>query len=261
MTARDTSLNISRGVYPNTTYINKFGRNPDCDPAGSTTAVPIGRDIWDGGIAGAAAWVPPTTGRIHGIVSTSAEDGAGSSTGALTLNVYGLNAAFEKASETVTLNGTGSVNTVGLYTMIYRMEVITSGSAGRNLGSIAATAATDGTVTAQVTADVGQTLMAIFQIPANHRGYITTFHADIFKAGAATTRQCDVFLMTMKFGGGWRIRGGGPLDTAAQPVFQRFYNPYKNVEAKEYVKVSANPSAVAQDIGAGFDIILVNESA
>ena len=124
----DAYLKIAAGAYDKHSSINKFGRNPDCDQAASATAVSVGRDIWDLGIAGAVAWVPP--------------------------------------------------------------------SAGRNLGNIDATADTDSTVTARVSADMSQTLMAIYQVPVAKAGYITHFAAD-------------------------------------------------------------NPSADAQDIGAGFDIMVV----
>lgn len=364
----DPWLDIAREKQPSLSHIIKFGRNPDCDPAASTTVVPVGRDVWDLGIAGATAWVPPTTARLHAVASgdvtdvtsvgtltfalnssngdtitigskvytfetsltnvdgnvliggsasasldnlvaainlaagagstyaalmtanaagTTARVGAGDTmllytdvataiattevgaqsswgaantvvgVGAQTIRVYGLDASYVLQEETVALNGVDNVNTANTYTMIHRLEVLTAGTAGRNAGAIGATAATDGTVTASITIDMNQTLMAIYQVPSGKTGYITSWYGDIFRQGGAA-KLCDVFLMSKKFGGVWRVRGAGPLETDAGPQFQRSYTPYKKMEAKEYVKVVADPSAVAQDIGAGFNMILVD---
>ena len=252
-------LRISRGGIDGVTHINKFGRNPDCDPAASATAVPVGRDIWDGGIAGATAWVPPTVVRVHNLASSNDEDGgAGTDTGALTAKVFGLDGNYALQEETVTLNGTTDAPTANSYFMIHRIECLTFGSAGRNLGAIEATAVTDGTVTAKVTADMSQTLMAIYQIPAAHKGYITSFYGDIYRSGGAT-KFANNFLMSRKDGGGWRVRDSISLGSDAANSVHRRYEPYKTVEAKELVKVVSDPSAVAQDIGGGFDIILVED--
>ncbi|KKK59552.1 hypothetical protein LCGC14_3033250, partial [marine sediment metagenome] len=120
------------------------GVKPDTDQIASVTAVVIGRDIWDLGIAGATMWLPPQAARTHQIASSSAEDGAGGATGALTIRIFGLDAAYLLQQEDLVLNGAGNVPTASPYTMIHRMFVLTAGSAGRNLGNIDATADTDG---------------------------------------------------------------------------------------------------------------------
>lgn len=255
----DPALVISRGYASGLTGVNKFGRNPDCDPAASATAVPVGRDVWDLGIAGAAAWVPPTAARVHQLSSSDDEDGgAGTDTGALTIRVYGLDEDFLLQSETVTLAGTANAATANAYTMIYRMECLTFGSSGRNLGDIDATADVDGTVTARVSADMSQTLMAIYQVPAGKTGYVTGWYGHIYKQGGAA-QIADVILMSKRTGAGWRVRDLGVASTGGQDGFQRRYMPYKHLAEKELVKIAADPSAAAQDIGAGFDMILVDQ--
>ena len=254
----DFFLEIAAGNVPGHSAVTKFGRNPDIDQIASSTAVIIGRDIWDLGIAGATMWVPPTTARIHQIASSNDEDGgAGGDTGALTMEVYGLDSSFALTNETITLNGTTNAPTSAM-TMIYRMECLTFGSAGRNLGNILATADTDGTVTAQVTADNSQTLMAIYQIPAGKTGYITSYESELHKTGGAAT-LADITLMSMKFGGGWRVRDTMSLASDGTTSHQKFFQPYKTLAAKEYVKVVGAPSKDAQDIGAGFALILKDD--
>ena len=134
----------------------KFGRNPDID-TGSTP-----EDVWDAG----GIWVPPTQARVHDVASSSVDDTA-AGTGMRTLRLYGLlDWDTEEVEEDITLNGTSNVATANSYVIVYRMEGLTFGSGGTNAGNITATAQTDGTVTAQITQNQGQTLMAIYGVPS-----------------------------------------------------------------------------------------------
>ncbi len=247
---------IARGTISEFSHINKFGRNPDCDKAATATAVPIGRDIWDGGIAGAAAWVPPTQARTHQITSTSAEDGASGLTGALTMRIFGLDSDYLEQQEDLTLNGQDNVATDNTYTMIHRMYVLTAGSAGRNLGNITAIADGNSTLTAKITADYNQTLMAIYQVPADKLGFLMSWHADLHKAGGPAT-FADVAIMSKTFGGVWRVRFTTSLATDGIGAASEEFSPPKLLQPKDYIKIVANPSKDAQDIGAGFCVILV----
>ena len=255
----ESLLAIARGNVSGITHINKFGRNPDIDPAASSTAVNIGRTIWDGGIAGAVNWLAPTAARIHQIVSTDADDdGAPGGAGARTVRVYGLDANFALQQEDVVLNGTSNVATVKTYTMIYRIIVLTAGATGYNEGAITATADSDGTVTAKITAQNNQTLMAVYQIPAATKGYMYHYYASLHKTGGAA-KFADVFLLSMRDGGVWRIRDATDLASDGSTYLERNFDVPKVFEAKELIQIVANPSADAQDISAGFDLILVDD--
>ena len=258
---KDFQLEVARGNVPGMSHINKFGRNPDCDQAASTTAVNIGRSIWDGGIAGAVNWLAPTAARTHQIASSSANDdndGAGTNAGMQTVRISGLDASFALQTEDVTLNGVGDVATANTYTMIHRMEGLTFGATGYNEGDITATADSDSTVTAKITIGMNQTLMAIYQIPASKTGYITGYGASLHKSGGAA-KFADIFLCSMKTGSGWRVRDAYDLASDGGTQFYVPFSPYKVLQGKELVQVIANPSADAQDISARFDIILVDD--
>ena len=255
-------IEVAAGNITGMSAINKFGRNPDCDTAASSTAVVVARDVWDGSIAGAVNWVPPTAASLHAIVSTSVEDdpdkgGATPGTGAFTIRVFGLDSAYALQQEDVELNGAAAVNTAKTYTMIHRMYALTWGTGGANVGAITATAASGSTVTAKITALMNQTLMAIYQIPAGKSGYMSSWNGEIHKAGGATV-LADLFLMSRELGGGWRVRDTGVVSSSAKPTFERHYFPPKTFGEKSYVKVAANPSADAQDIAGGFDLVLVD---
>jgi hypothetical protein len=60
----DWYTEVEKGNIPGHSTIHKFGENPDIDTASGFET------IWDGG----GVYVPPTTGRIHDIASTSALD-------------------------------------------------------------------------------------------------------------------------------------------------------------------------------------------
>jgi len=257
LTTKDYNVEVARGLIPGATPVSKFGRNPDCDQAASATAVQLGRSIWDGGIAGAVNWVPPTTARTHALVSTDDEDGgAGTDTGALTMRILGLDSSFAFQQEDLTLNGTTPVNTASAYTMIYRMYVLTAGSTGRNLGDITATAATDSTVTAKISIAMNQTLMAVYQIPAGQTGYLISYYATLQKSGGAA-KFADIFLMSKDDGGVWRVRHTVDVVSDANAHVQHFFNVPISFDAKTFVEIRANPSADAQDISAGFELLLM----
>lgn len=257
----DLMLEIARGNVPGMAGVNKFGRNPDIDQAASATAVNLGRTVWDGGIAGAVNWLEPTAARTHQIASSDADDdtdGAGSNAGARTVRIFGLDSAFALQQEDITLNGVGNVPTASTYTMIHRMEVLTTGATGWNEGIITATADSDSTVTAQIAIGNNQSLMAVYQIPASKKGFMTSYTATLQKTGGAT-KFADVFLMSKKFGGPWRVRDATDLSSDGGIAIEHIFAPYEVFEAKELIQVIANPSADAQDVTAGFDLILVDQ--
>ena len=252
----DFFTEVALGHVPGHTIINKFGRNPITHQIATATAVTIGRDIWDLGISGATMWVPPTATSIHQISSSSAEDGAGASTGALTIRVFGLDSAYALQQEDITLNGQGDVPTLSTYTMIHRMEVLTTGSAGNNVGNIDATADEGSTVTARITTNNNQTKMAIFQIPAATTGLLYGYGGSIHKAGGAA-KLADVTIMLKEFGGPWRAHESLDVTSDGLPYAHHPYVLPIVLPAKSYVKMVANPSADSQDISASFDVMCV----
>lgn len=252
----DFYFEVARGSISHHSAINKFGRNPDIDEAAAGS---LGRDIWDGGIASAAGWVPPTAACLHAIAGGATD--ALDDVGAHTLRIFGLDAAYALQQEDLSMHatdGTTPVNTIKLYTMIHRMYVLTAGVAGKNVGDITATAASGGTVTAKITANNSQTTMAIFQIPADTTGYVCLTYASLHKVGVAVTAiLADTALMIKEFGGVWRLQDSFEVGSDSQPSQVFPYPMPLMLPEKSYVKMVANPSADSQDISAGFATVLV----
>lgn len=257
--SHDLMLEIAAGTYPNYSSVNKFGRAP----GGAQTT---DTDIWDRADATPTqqVWVAPTQARIHAIVSTDDTDGktgAPNSVGARTLRVYGLT-SWDSAeiSEDITLTGTDAVNTTNSYVIIHRMKVLTKGGTAVNAGTITATAATDGTVTAAILAGEGQTQMAIYGIPSTKKAYITSYYGSAIKANAACRGElvlrvnpepdAELVQFLVKHTNGW--------DTTATNYIQHKFEPYFKVDGPAIVKVTALSSAADTDFSAGFDLILVD---
>lgn len=157
---------VARGLLGDYASVNKFGRNPNID----TTTDP--EDVWDAG----GIWAAPTQARTHDVASTDTND-TSAGTGARTVRIFGLTTwDTNESSEDVTLNGTSNVATSSSYVIIHRMQILTAGSGGTNAGNITATAQTDATVTAQITAGFGQTLMTIYGIPSTKKFYIQKWY-------------------------------------------------------------------------------------
>jgi len=250
----DFYLEVSKGSVIGHSPLLKYGRCVDIDTAAVGT---VGRDIWDGGIASAVDWVPPTDARIHAIAGDPTD--ALDDVGAHTLRVLGLGPAYGLQQEDLSMHATdGSipVNTAKLYTMIHRIYVLTAGSAGKNIANITATAAVDATLTAMITANNNQTAMAIFQIPDDTTGYLNLTYASLHKRGGAA-KLADTALMLKDFGGVWRFQDSLELSSDSGQTAHNPYKPTLKVPAKSYVKMVGNPSVDAQDISAGFYGVLV----
>ena len=171
-------------------YVNKFGTNTDVDAA---------EDIWDGG--GTYAW--PSAAAATTIVSSSTDDdGDPAGTGAQTVKVYGLDSNWLMISETVTMNGTGAVTLENQYLRVFRAHTVAVGSGAVNAGNIQVKHGA--TVLAQITAGKGQTLMALYTIPADFaQAEIRKWYASI---AVKISTGAEMELMTRTDGEGWRVR-------------------------------------------------------
>lgn len=255
MNYHNMMLAIAQGIMPNEAAVNKFGRATNVDTG-------IDTDIHDGANAtdDLAVWVAPTQARIHNVKSSSAsDDGSPVGVGGRTLRVYGLTAwDADEVSEEITLNGTTNVATVNAYVIIHRMKVLTKGATSVNVGKITATAATDGTVTAQINAGDGQTQMAIYGVPSTKTAYMTAYYASAIKASASLSVKITLlinatpdtellnFLTKHTIG----------LATEGANYARHNFEPYFAIAGPAIIKIQGNSSAVNTDVSAGFDLIL-----
>ena len=236
-----------RGKVPGYSIVHKFGRNPQID----TGTDP--EDIWDGG----GVWVAPTTARIHQIASTDGNDTAGAS-GATAIRILGLNSELSLQQEDKNLDGANNVATLA-YVIIYRMIILAAGATGSNEGTITATADSDGTVTAQITIGNNQTGMAIYQIPAGTKGYITNFYGSLADSGGVGA-NVDIQLLVKPYGGVFNVKQFHGLVAAGAAHFNHLFPVPFPVDSMGIIKMQAKTtSASAAVVSAGFDIILIED--
>lgn len=251
------ALLAARGLVPGVTSVNKFGAAPD---GIQTTAT----DVWSRANAAATQqiWLAPTAARIHAIVSSSAnDDGDPVGTGARTIRVYGLpDWDTAETSEVVTLDGTTPVNTAGSYVIIHRMKVLTCGAAGPNVGTITATAATDGTITAVILPGDGQTEMAIYGVPSTQAFYMTRWSCSIAKSTTAyatfelRVNEAPGVLTTTYL----RKNDMTCVATGSNSIEKHFFNPIK-YDGPCIIKVQGIANGADIDANSAFDGYLATE--
>jgi hypothetical protein len=239
-------LEIARNRVPGLSFIDKFGTNE---------AVPDEYvDIWDGG--GDYNWITSATALT--VVSDSLSDSA-SGAGARTLTLSGLDENWEEISEDVILDSSGGVSTVNSFIRIHRMIVKTAGSADINKGTIQAGTGTitDGAlatanVNAVITPDHGQTLMAVYTVPGNKKGYMKQYYAM-----AASGKQVEIEFMARPDDGAWNIKHRVDLLNNAyvqtHPV-PHYFAPKTDIRVR--AEINSLPTS---PVSAGFHMILVNK--
>lgn len=252
----------SCGSLPDWETVNKFGR---CPNGAQLTAT----DVWDRADATPTQqiWVPPTQARIHALISTDINDsGTGGvnpeSTGTRTVRVYGLTSWHSKeTSEVVALDGTTAVNTSNAYVIIHRIEQLTAGTTGKNEGVITATAATDGTVTAQINASKAQTQMAIYGVPSIQTAYMTAYYSSIHDAKTpAQSAFADVTLLVNPEPENnltsFIVKHTQGVSTFGNSYLRHPFNPKYKIQGPAIIKMQMIASGADIDVSAGFDMFL-----
>lgn len=198
----------------------------------------------------------PTAARVHAIVSNSVADIG------FDVRVYGLTSwSSKETSELVALAGTTPVNTVNSYVIVHRMKIIPTAAKISNAGTITATAATDGTITAVILPGDGQTEMAIYGVPSTQTAFITRWSASINKATGASA-WCDFQLRinenpNVQTTGYLRKNDISLISTATSSLDKVFYLPVK-VSGPCIIKVQATASVNDMDAKSAFDLLLID---
>jgi hypothetical protein len=246
----------AKGRYSDIRTVNKFGRSTNVDSGVAT-------DIWNRANAtnDQDIWLAPTAARTHNIKSASAnDDGNPAGTGLRTLRIHGLQTWDSiETTEDITMNGTTDVPTKNGYVIIHRLEPLTWGSAGPNVGLITATAVSDDSVTAQINAGDGQTLMAIYGISSKEDLYIPRFYANFNKSGGAAG-AVDISLLVNTIPDqvttGYVTKHTFGLISTGTSALTIHYQPFKIIRGPAIIKIQGNGSAADLDVSAGFDGIV-----
>ena len=226
-------IQIAVGNVKNTSHINKFGYNSSVGSSYETIT-----DLGTNNL--------PTSAAVVSVVSASTAD-TSAGTGARTVEIQGLDADYNLKTETVTMNGQTAVTTTATFIRVFRMRVATAGTGEVNAGNI--TASISSSDVARINADEGQTLMAVYTVPANKTAYLVKFQGSLSK-----NQEAQFQLRARESSGAWNVKG--LWGTFAASVNYDYPVPLK-FEEKTDIQIRAKAGATSE-VGAIFDLILID---
>jgi len=215
---------VSAGLPAGQQHINKFGYT-GTDVNGTAT-------VWDG--CGTTAQYPYPSSGVVAISSSS-----GSDTGEA-VEVQGLDGDYNQVTEDINVGSTGATT----FSRIFRARM----KDASNVGLI--TINQGGSLAAQIRVGNGQTLMAVYTIPAGKTGYLIKFQGSSDKATAIQFK-----LFARPFGEAFNLKGqwgtqGGNVVTYDYPI------PLSFAEKTDLkIDVTTGNSC---GCGAIFDVLLVD---
>jgi hypothetical protein len=196
-------------------------------------------------------------------LSTSAEDGAGGATGALTAQVYGLAPDWTLQEETVVLTGTAPKALTKTYIRIYRVVILTAGSVETNVGDVTVRIASAGAVAAFVAAGDGQTQQAIYTIPAGKTGFFIKGYVGVSKGGAAAAAAAEFKWKARPNNGGngaWATKGQIECITVGSSWWQYAYGiPAGPLPEKTDIRLECFEVTATLGVVGGYDMLLVDD--
>jgi len=152
----DWGINVSRGIVKGTSHIHKFGAVPSLSNASTAT-------VWDEGTL--YPWAAFDTANTATITAGDSGDNGKE------ITIQGLDQNYEFVEETVSVTDAGVSGSVE-FKRINRAFVSTG---THNVDDI--TIDMNGDTVALITANLGQTLMSVYTVPANTTLYMTKVQA------------------------------------------------------------------------------------
>lgn len=138
------------------------------------------------------------------IVSSSANDTV-AGTGAQVIFVTGILQDGSQLTEGVTMNGTSTVTTTAEFKRVNRLEVLTAGSTGSNVGTITASYTTAGHFASEIEPAVGRAHQANFTVPKGQVCWLRNLIATVSDGGSSVA--ADIALYRKHTGEAWRQMG------------------------------------------------------
>lgn len=219
---------VRRGNVPKMGGIDKFGYLPTAGTAYKT--------VWDGD----NIYTYPSS--AVAMTATSDEGGTDED---VQITIQGLDTNYAEISETVTLNASGTATTDAQFLRVFRAFVASDTDLTGDV-----TITNTGVTYAKIFAEMQQTLMAVYTIPAGKRGYLISANISVEKEKEVVAK-----LMTGRPGGVLRVTG--LVSTFGTP-FQRVWQLPPVLPAKTDIEIRAKAGA-STSIAAGFEILLEDD--
>ena len=221
-------LAIQKGLVNNFSGVQKFGLN---------TAVGSGafETVWDGDNIYTYA---PSSGTATATSSDTGSDNNG------TVKIFGLDSNYDLAEETLTIGG--SAGTVS-FSRVFRALMVNANTGNTNVGTITITVSS--TSVALIRPTYGQSLMCVYTIPRNYKGYI--LQLDL---GSSKDLENEIRFITREIdnGNSWNTKAF--ITTRGGFVEKNYHVPIV-LPSKTDVEIVAKASATSS-VSAGFELIL-----
>ena len=229
-----SNIPLASGGVGGYSHINKFGYTNDAQTLST---------VWDGSNI-------YTYSTVAGVVTVESDDNANSDDGAV-IEVQGLDTNYNIIIQDITISGSTGTGTTDMI-RIFRARVKTASSGNNiNIGNIDIDI--DGALRAKILQGKGQTLMAVYTVPAGKTAYLLNLTMSVDK-------NVDVIFTLMTHGyndSAFNIKG--QFGTFGYPVDHQYPIPLKFVE-KSDIEIRADAGSTC-GAGATFDIILVDNEA
>jgi len=225
-------INVAAGIVTTMANVHKFG------------AVVSSSATYDTVWTEKGAYSFPTSASVVNIISSSSTDDDSANTGAETVVIQGLDGDYNEVEETLSTDGTNSVTGTQSFLRVHRAFVA---SGVTNVGDIDIRHGT--TVVCQIAAEMGQSQVAYYTIPAGKSGYLRSFAATMNK-----NQENSVRLFQRPFGGVFRVASELNLynsnmhTTFSIPIY---FTEKTDLEVRTYTGSNCTVSAM-------FDLLVVD---
>lgn len=233
-TTEPFELQVARGQIPGHTFNHKFGAVPSMSI--NTTG-----SVWDINDT-LYPWSAFTT---AGTLSVARADAADANK---TITIQGLDANYNEISENVTLTAASGNLTTKSFIRVYRAFMYNGSTT--NVGNI--TVSKGGTNVLRINAGKGQTLMAVYTVPAGYTAYISQGVMSV-QSGADATGSFFI-----RIGGQSAFRIAHTFEVTSGNYVYSFSYPVGFPE-KSDLDVRASVRSNNARVTAAFDILLVKE--
>jgi hypothetical protein len=229
-------LEVAQGLISGYTFDHRFGAVPSMSSGTIGTVWDIDDTIYP--------WDALGSGSIVNIERNNAGDNG------ITVTVQGLDENYDFASEDIVITGTNQTGSQ-LFTRVNRAFIT---GATTNIANIDIEAgAAGGTTVARISADYGQTQMAVYTIPAGKTGYI--LHGT---ATGSSDTDAEGRMMVRYFGtNAFRIGHAFELQLRGGQYDYTFQTPIP-IPEKTDIDVRATMRSNNKRITAAFDVLLVD---
>jgi len=220
-------INVDKQLVEDFSGVTKFGYSSSVGGTFQT--------IWDGN----STYVYPSSAGTATITSTNtASDDGG------TVEIQGLDSNYDIATETLIIGGSAGTKS---FIRVFRAVMKTATTGNANVGTLSVIVST--VTVAKITPEYGQTLMSVYTIPRNKRGYIVQLDV-----GTSKDLENEIRIIAKQITNGnvWNTKEF--LTTRGGFIQKNYIYPLK-FDEKTDIEIVAKSSATSS-ISAGFELFL-----